>query len=104
MYPEDKSIMEGTCVRVGCEEVVFPYTGALTLIIELFDNPNLQKRSKGFNYTQNGSKGNTTSYLWYDFCYLKPNTTYYWYVSYWDYDIGEYVHCSPIYSFTTGDE
>ena len=77
------------------------WNGAILIRILLSEDADLQKNTTNIDITLKGKVGNPCSQS-SEISGLKTETTYYWRMTYYDWDTDTYVNCSPVYSFTTG--
>ena len=101
-YPEDGAQLTSTNPVIGCN-VKFPWGGEMIVWIKVSDKPDMSHVVKGVKTTLVGSYGSTQSCSLSGYGDLQPNKKYYWNASYFDWETGGFVNCSPIMSFTTGN-
>ena len=102
-YPEDGAILENSSgAYVGCK-IKHPWGGEMVVEIDVSDKRDMSHTVKGVRITLNGRYNSTSDCNTY-ISDLQSNTKYYWRISYFDWDQGGFVICSPILTFTTGAE
>lgn len=78
------------------------WNGSVSVRILLNEDEGMESNTNNIDFMLKGKVGTPTSFS-SEISGLKPNTTYYWRMTYYDWDTDSYVDCSPQYSFTTGN-
>ena len=78
------------------------WNGSVSVRILLSEDEGMESNTNNIDFMLKGKVGTPTSFS-SEISGLKPNTTYYWRMTYYDWDSDSYVNCSPQYSFTTGN-
>ena len=99
--PQNGTSLDGT--NVLFDFTVNPiWNGSLSIRILLSEDEGMVQNTNNIDFMLKGKVGTPTSFS-SEISGLKPNTTYYWRMTYYDWDSDSYVNCSPQYSFTTGN-
>lgn len=100
------TVLDGNNASIYLKIQHLPFDGESIFYVMLSEQPNLSQIVKSSSVTCNGKKGEHWSNKELPFATfnnLKSNTTYYWGVYYFDWEYEDFIRCSPIISFTTGN-